>query len=69
MQSSKRLRSPEAATDSGKKPKTWNPRDQAQVPVRKCPFPTKSLDKETKQKNKLDRDRGKGSRFSVYVCI
>ena len=53
--------------DSGKKPKAWNPRDQAQVPVRKCPFPTKSLD--NKPKSKIDRDIAEDEKQIEQACL
>ena len=59
----KRARSPETTIGSSKKPKTWNPRDHAQAPVRKIPFPTQSLSKDLESKpdiaSKLKKMKGK----------
>ena len=60
----KRHRSPETTTESNKKPKVWNPKDQAQAPVRKSTFPARSLKKDLADSkfdidSQLDEDRKK----------
>ena len=49
----KKHRSPKTSTGNGQRPKTWNPRDLAQAPVRKATFPAKTLEKDIDSK---DRD-------------
>ena len=51
----KRQRSPEQDMESNKKTKVWDPKNQAQAPVRKSAFPARSLDSKVTS-NKVDID-------------